>query len=138
MGPDGGARVEQTALAIDERALRVGLARTAVDPSDLFLFHKTTHRRVYDAARLPGFDDTLLWTPEGDVTESTIANLVVDLDGRRVTPPVGCGLLPGTFRAELLAAGEIVEGRVRLEDLRRASQVWLVNSVQGWRRAVLD
>ena len=135
---DGAVCVEHVALEPDERVVRVGLARTPVDPSDPFLFHKTTNRRTYDVARLPGLDDTLLWTPDGDLTESTIANLVVEVDGRRVTPPVACGLLPGTFRAELLAAGEIVEGRVRVEDLRRASQVWLVNSVQGWRRAVLD
>jgi para-aminobenzoate synthetase/4-amino-4-deoxychorismate lyase len=130
-------RVEHVALEPDERVVRVGLARAPVEPSDPFLFHKTTNRRTYDTARLPGLDDTLLWTPDGDLTESTIANLVVEMDGRRVTPPVACGLLPGTFRAELLAMGEIVEGRVRLEDLRRASQVWLVNSVRGWRRAML-
>ena len=54
------------------------------------------------------------------------------LDGRLVTPPVSCGLLPGTFRAQLLADGEVVEQVVRRGDLDRADGVWMVNSVRGW------
>ena len=49
-----------------------------------------------------------------------------------VTPPVECGLLAGTMRAELLEAGTITERRIAVEELRAASQLWLVNSVHGW------
>ena len=79
----------------------------------------------------------ILWNPGGEITESTIANLVVEIDGRRVTPPVECGLLPGTLRAELLATGQVSEGRVRGDELSRASGIWLVNSVRGWCPAAL-
>jgi para-aminobenzoate synthetase/4-amino-4-deoxychorismate lyase len=48
---------------------------------------------------------------------------------------VSCGLLPGTFREELLARGEIQEGALTIDDLRTASQVWLINSVHEWREA---
>ena len=89
------------------------LAAHPVDPSDEFLYHKTTNRAVYERARRPDCDDVILWNPAGEVTETTIANLVVEggmtEQGRRVTPPVACGLLPGTLRAELLATGEVSE-----------------------------
>jgi para-aminobenzoate synthetase / 4-amino-4-deoxychorismate lyase len=75
---------------------------------------------------------------EGEVTEATIANVVVQLDGTRVTPPVASGLLAGTFRAELLDRGEIRERIVLIDDLRRAARIWLINSVQGWRPATLS
>jgi len=99
-----------------------------------FLFHKTTVREVYDdaRARFPGAPDVLLWNEVGELTETTIGNLVVRLDGRLVTPPVTCGLLPGTFRAQLLADGEVVEQVIPRSDLDRADGVWMVNSVRGW------
>jgi para-aminobenzoate synthetase/4-amino-4-deoxychorismate lyase len=119
------------------RAVRVAVAQEPVSRRDRFLYHKTTRRRVYERALAanPGCDDVILVNEEGEVTESTIANVVVrDQDGYW-TPPVECGLLPGTFRAELLERGAIRERHITREDLREAKQVWLINSVRGWRLA---
>jgi para-aminobenzoate synthetase/4-amino-4-deoxychorismate lyase len=132
---DGAVQVEAAPLdAPSSRPLRVALAAEPVDPADPFLYHKTTHRRLYEqalAAR-PGYDDVLLWNPRGELTESTRANLVVQLDGRLYTPPVTCGLLPGVLRAALLAAGVLHERVLTPADLARSEGVWLINSVRGW------
>jgi len=130
---DGDLEMDAGPLAA-ERPLpwRVGLAREPVAPEDVFLFHKTTHRAVYEAARLPDRDDVLLWNTRGELTESTLANLVLKLDGRLLTPHATCGLLPGTFRAHLLETGEIAEAVLRKPDLERASAVYLINSVRRW------
>ena len=98
----------------------------------MFLFHKTTHRVMYSDAMQPECDDVVLWTADGAVTESTLGNIVVEIGGRKVTPPVDAGLLAGTFREELLERGDIVEGHITLEDLKTASRVWIVNSVREW------
>jgi para-aminobenzoate synthetase/4-amino-4-deoxychorismate lyase len=94
---------------------------------------------VYEKARegVPECDDVLLWNADGEVTESTIATIVVELNGKRVTPPVSCGLLPGTYREELLEQGVITESVIRLDDLARHPRIWLVNSVRRWREATL-
>lgn len=137
---DGRVRVEAAPLEpMPTRPLRVALAPEPVDPTDPFLYHKTTCRRVYDralAAR-PGYDDVLLWNRRGELTESTRANLVVRLDGRLYTPPVDCGLLPGTLRAALLEEGVIHERVLTLADLARSERVWLINSVRGWMEVVI-
>jgi para-aminobenzoate synthetase/4-amino-4-deoxychorismate lyase len=132
MAQDGSLRVEHTPLEPRQGAMRVGLAAEPIDPTDVFLYHKTTNRAVYDRARRLDCDDVVLWNAAEEATETSIANLVVELDGRRVTPPVECGLLPGTFRAELVAADDVIVGRVTLAQLRMASRFWLVNSVRGW------
>lgn len=132
LAEDGSVRVERAPLAPREGSVRLRLAAQAIDPSDRFLFHKTTNRGTYDQARLPDCDDVILWNPKGEITESTIANLVIEIDGRRVTPPVECGLLAGTLRAELLSRGEILEARVTVDELRKATRLWLINSVRGW------
>jgi len=119
--------------------LKVALAKHPVDPADVFLFHKTTNRTVYEAARrsVDGVEEVLLWNAAGELTEATTANVVVEVNGARVTPPVDCGLLPGTWRAAMLDAGEVVEERVPVASLEPSTRLWLVNSVHGVREAVL-
>ena len=111
-----------------------------VDRGDEFLRHKTTRRHRYDEARrrFPHAFDVLLFNSDGEFTESTIANLVIEDNGRRFTPPTSAGLLPGTFRAELLAHRRIQEAPIRLADLQAAERIWLINSVRGWTEVTVD
>jgi para-aminobenzoate synthetase/4-amino-4-deoxychorismate lyase len=136
---DGVVSCEAAPLIESGRRVRLALAVSAIDPDDPFLYNKTTHRKVYDEARAarPDCDDVVLWNGRGEATETTIANLVIERNGRRITPPVECGLLPGVFRGHLLARGDIVEERITLDELRRASRIWVVNSVRKWREAEL-
>ena len=89
----------------------MGLAVDPVDPRSVWLHHKTTRREIYDAARAsrPDCDDVLLWNTRGELTESGIANVVVERGGHRLTPPVSSGLLAGVERAALLADGRARE-----------------------------
>src|SRR5215831_16936139 len=137
LAQNGDIRVECTPLGPGGPAAQLGIAVSPIDPGNPFLFHKTTNRQVYVDARRPGCDDVVLWNPERQVTESTIANIVVNVDGRKVTPPLTCGLLAGTFRAELLERGAISEAIVTLDELRAAPEVWLINSVREWWPATL-
>jgi len=118
---------------------RICIAKKPVDRQNPLLYHKTTCRDIYDRARrdCPGFDDVLLWNDRGEITESCIANVVVEMEGERVTPPVECGLLPGTYRAMLLEQGLVKEQRIGLADLARCSGVFLINSVrEAWRVSI--
>jgi para-aminobenzoate synthetase/4-amino-4-deoxychorismate lyase len=118
---------------------RVGFARMRVDSRDRLLYHKTTQRARYEAARRerPDCDDVILSNERGDVTEASIANIVIERDSRKLTPPLSAGLLPGVFRAALLASGAITEAPLRPDDLRRADGIWLINAVRGWVPATL-
>lgn len=121
------------------KPLRAVLAAQPVNANDRFLFHKTTNRAVYEKAlaTAPECDDVILWNENGEITESTIANVVVSLGGKLLTPPQTSGLLAGTFREELLATGRIEERVISLGDLRQAEKVFLINSVQKWQDALL-
>jgi para-aminobenzoate synthetase/4-amino-4-deoxychorismate lyase len=114
--------------------LPVALAPTPVSSQDPFLFHKTTHRALYETRRAerPDVFDVLLVNERGELTEFTLGNLVVEIAGQRWTPPRACGVLAGTLRAELLERGEIGEQVLTPTDLTAASGLWLINSVRGW------
>lgn len=135
----GEARVEMFPLEPKPTVWRVALAPEPIDPSDAFLYHKTTYRAVYEKARAacPHGDDVILWNPRGEITESTIANVVVRLDGRLYTPPVACGLLNGVYRQHLLERGTIHERVITVEELSKAEAIYLINSVRGWVRVNL-
>jgi len=134
---DGTAHVECALLEPVATPARVLFADAPIDAGDVFLYHKTTNRRVYDAAKRPDADDVILWNADRQVTETTIANIVAEIGGRKLTPPVECGLLPGTFRAQLLDDRVIEEAVITIDQIREATGLWLVNSVREWRPAQL-
>ena len=140
---DGTLRVETTVL--DEPLGRlissteprpVALAAAPIWSGDPWLRHKTTRRGAYLRAQAgrddPTLFDVLMHNERGELTESTIGNVVIELDGRLVTPAATSGLLPGTMRAELLDRGVIVEGTVSINRLDPDRRLWIINGVRGW------
>jgi para-aminobenzoate synthetase / 4-amino-4-deoxychorismate lyase len=134
VAPSGAATTMCTEHTDDGRVWRIGLAPEPVDSGDESLRHKTTRRDLYTRAKAtrPDLDDVVLWNERGEITESTIANIVVELDGTWYTPPLSSGLLPGVFRAAVLAADMVRERVVTKDDLRRATRIWLINSLREW------
>jgi para-aminobenzoate synthetase/4-amino-4-deoxychorismate lyase len=133
---EGGITAQAFALgpARDPGPWRVALATQPVQSTDPFLRHKTTRRQVYQAARAayPHLDEVLLWNERGELTEGTIANVVVQMRGEWLTPPLACGLLPGTFRAQLLLENVIREQVIAIDDLPGCEGIYLINSVRRW------
>lgn len=134
----GGVPFAASAREADASGQRVkaGLATAPIQSTNRFLYHKTTHRPMYDDATSTtlGAEEVILYNEAGEVTETTIANLVLQRGTRWVTPLVSCGLLAGTYRAVLVEEGIVAEDIVSLQDLKQASAVYRVNSVRGWQR----
>ncbi|MDR9449927.1 MAG: aminodeoxychorismate synthase component I [Acidimicrobiia bacterium] len=132
LGERGQVNIETGRIVQVDQPLRVAVDHLPVDPSDWRLFHKTSMRRRYQEARLrhPDTDDVLMVNLDGQITESTIANVIVRLDGKWLTPPISSGCLPGVMRRVLLEAGDIEEAPVLVSDLARAEGLELINSVR--------
>lgn len=139
LSPDGTVDISSEPLRENCAALRVAISAIRVDSNDAMLYHKTTCRELYDAARATrsDCDEVLLLNEHGQVTEGSYHTLVVKLAGCLVTPPLACGLLPGVLRSELLEDGEIAEQILYPDDLKRAEELWLINSVRGWRQCAV-
>ncbi len=135
-GAGGGVRVEGEEFrgGPEAGARPVAIATRPVSRRDPFRYHKTTHRAVLDALRAerPNAFDVLLYNEEGEFTEFTRGNLVVEVDGGLWTPPRECGLLAGVLRDELIERGEIRERVIGREELERATAVWFINSLREW------
>ena len=139
LSADGGIDVSSEPLPEGSGALRAAISTYRVHSCDVMRYHKTTHRELLAHARSasPDCDEVLLRNEHGQLTEGSYHTLVVKLAGQLFTPPLVCGLLPGVLRGELLEQGEIEERILYPHDLERADELWLINSVRGWRRCVL-
>lgn len=134
----GGRFVVESAPVTSLSGGRVALATGAIPRGAPLLRHKTTHRKLYSdllqgqQAREPGIVDVILWDDAGYVTESGVANVVIESRGNRYTPSLQQELLPGVFRRSLLEQGVVGEKQITLAELHEADAVFLVNSVRGW------
>ncbi|MYL36724.1 aminodeoxychorismate synthase component I [Halobacillus litoralis] len=134
---DENGREEIQVMPMDPPAphVQTALAAAPVSDQDPFLFHKTTHREIYERHKVPGKAATLLWNDRGELTEFTIANLVVKYHGEYITPPVTSGLLAGTYRQYLLDQGRIKEQILTKDQLGEFEEIWMVNALRGWVKA---
>ena len=107
----------------------------ATNSDDIFLFHKTTRRHLYNsvhkAATKAGYIDAIFMNEKGEVTEGAISNLVIKLDGQLITPSISCGLLNGVGRQKLCQDNDVVEMSVTKEMVLKSEAVFILNSLRG-------
>jgi para-aminobenzoate synthetase / 4-amino-4-deoxychorismate lyase len=135
LAANGEITIEGQDITLEHSGLKVKLAEGSVDKNNLFLYHKTTNRKVYSSFQMKkpsSIFDILLWNEDGEITEFTNGNVVLELDGVLWTPPVQSGLLAGTFRERLLQSGDIQEKVLTLLDLKKSTKIWFINSVRKW------
>ncbi|MCX5571059.1 aminodeoxychorismate synthase component I [Kaistia nematophila] len=123
-----------------DRPVATIIASLQADAGDPFLRHKTTKRRLYEAAFAEagarGADEAILVNRSGFVTEATRSNIFVEReDGMLLTPPLADGLLPGILRESLLRSGKAIERQLTPDDLVTAGRWYLGNSLRGLRPA---
>lgn len=123
-----------------EAGLRVIVSTLRHDPESPLAGVKSTSRADSVLARLEaeraGADDAIYATPDGSLTEGTIANLFLVTGTELATPPLAEGILAGTMRTWLLEhAAELglqaVERRVWRTDVGDADEAIFTSSVAG-------
>ncbi len=143
LSPAGDLKISNeliTPAQADTVDLAVSHART--DSEDPFLYHKTTQRDLYSRisqeVRTLGCEDAIFLNEKGEVTECANNNIFAKMNGRLLTPPLRCGVLPGIFRQHVLESdSNAAEQVLTLADLWAADELYICNSVRGMRRARL-
>ncbi|GLO65156.1 aminodeoxychorismate synthase component I [Oceanobacillus kimchii] len=110
------------------------LAASPINKKNPYYYHKTTFRKMYEKFReeLGNAFDILLWNDKEELTEFTMGNLVVKVEGEYWTPPIKSGLLAGTFRQQLIDEKKIKERIISKSELESVDEIWFINSVRGW------
>ena len=128
------------AMKLTEEKVKFSIKKT--NPDNPLLYHKTTHRDLYDKERIKaikeGFFEVIFLNTKGEVTEGSITNIFIQKNKKLYTPALKCGLLPGVLRQHLLNEGKAREKVICLEDVLAADKVFVGNSVRGLVEAKLE
>jgi branched-chain amino acid aminotransferase len=101
--------------------------------------HKITAREIYEEyfrnATERGADDALLIKPNGEILETTRANIFLVSQGKIITPPLG-EILPGIVRNWIIKTAStlgisVEERKITLEDIQEAEEIFATNSLIG-------
>ncbi|MDP6685756.1 MAG: aminotransferase class IV, partial [Candidatus Omnitrophota bacterium] len=136
----GKVELEYTPIASsykDEALPKVKFSSQKSFSSDIFLYHKTTERKLYDDEykkwRKRGYFDIIFTNEKKQVTEGAISNIVIKKDRTYYTPPLDAGLLNGVCRRALFKKKKISlkEKMLYKKDICEADELYMINSVRG-------
>lgn len=78
-----------------------------------------------------GYDEALFLNTRGEVCECSSSNIFFISEGELVTPPVSCGMLPGTVRAFIIETIGAEERIIHPADIPGFDGCFLTNSIMG-------
>jgi para-aminobenzoate synthetase/4-amino-4-deoxychorismate lyase len=136
LGEDGAFEAAAEPFSGSFTSWRFAVSPERVWSGDPLLRHKTSIRELYDGehtrlVKETGCDEVLFLNERGELTEGSRTNIFVQKEGGLLTPPVASGLLDGCLRRELIEQGRCLEAVLRPDDLARAEQIFLGNSLRG-------
>ena len=99
-----------------------------------FTYFKTSHRPHLTLEQ----QEQIYYNAQGQLLETSIGNLLLELDGKLYTPSAELGLLKGIYRQQLLDEGQATEKVLTLADLEQAEKIYACNAVRGLYELELD
>jgi len=90
----------------------------------------TKNLEILTQAKSDGLDDVVVINRDGFITETAIANLVLEIDGDWITPPLSDGVLPGVMRALLIERNDVVVHQIRASQLNEIGSGFVVSSLK--------
>ncbi len=138
---EGGIEIEHKKLNNIKNCYKLKVIKQSTSSADIFLYHKTTQRKLYEKelkkARVSKFFDVIFRNEKAEITEGAITNIYIKKAGIFYTPPVGCGLLNGIIRRMVLRKKNIIEKILFENDIINADEVYISNSIIGFKKAII-
>jgi para-aminobenzoate synthetase/4-amino-4-deoxychorismate lyase len=124
----------------DEPELLLGvISEHRVSTQNIYLFHNTTNTRLPDSLvrEHPEVDVVILCNERDEIAGAIGSNLVIQSEGKWLTPPRECGTVATAFRDRLIVDGVIVERTITRDQVLSAEAVAVIDDVSGWRTVEL-
>ena len=126
--------LEEHIYQLNEAGLVLGIAQGLVKANDSIANYKNTNALVYalaaQQAKENKWNDAVVLNAEGNIIETTIANLFWIKDGKLYTPPLSEGCISGVMRRYILEHAEVIEQPLTFEILKHADGVFISNAIR--------
>ena len=107
--------------------LQAKLTEQKLDLATPFTYFKTSQRDHLSQSD----HEQIFHLPDGTLLETTIGNLVLEIEGQLYTPPAHLPLLDGIYRRHLLETQQVEEKLLTLNDLTDADRIYACNALRG-------
>ena len=107
--------------------LQAQLIEQKLDLATPFTYFKTSQRDHLSQSN----HEQIFHLPDGTLLETTIGNLVLEIEGQLYTPPAHLPLLDGIYRRHLLETQQVEEKLLTLNDLIDADRIYACNALRG-------
>ena len=107
--------------------LQAKLTEQKLDLATPFTYFKTSQRDHLSQSD----HEQIFHLPDGTLLETTIGNLVLEIEGQLYTPPAHLPLLDGIYRRHLLETQQVEEKLLTLNDLIDADRIYACNALRG-------
>ena len=107
--------------------LQAQLTEQKLDLATPFTYFKTSQRDHLNQSD----HEQIFHLPDGTLLETTIGNLILEIDGKLYTPPAHLPLLDGIYRRHLLETQQVEEKLLTLNDLTDADRIYACNALRG-------
>ena len=107
--------------------LQAQLTEQKLDLATPFTYFKTSQRDHLSQSER----EQIFHLPDGTLLETTIGNLVLEIEGQLYTPPAHLPLLDGIYRRHLLETQQVEEKLLTLNDLTDADRIYACNALRG-------
>ena len=107
--------------------LQAQLTEQKLDLATPFTYFKTSQRDHLSQSN----HEQIFHLPDGTLLETTIGNLVLEIEGQLYTPPTHLPLLDGIYRRHLLETQQVEEKLLTLNDLTDADRIYACNALRG-------
>ena len=125
---NGTAQLEITELTdLPDSYLQAQLRKQTAPLDRPFTHFKTSQRDHLSQSD----HEQIYYLEDGTLLETTIGNLILEIDGKRYTPPAHLPILDGIYRRHLLETGQVEEKLLTLKDLEVSDQVYACNALRG-------
>ncbi len=131
----GRIRIETSDLPFVAKIVKIIISEEKISTQNKFQYFKTTNRKLYDEEYqkyfAKGFFDVIFLNEKDEVAEGSITNIFIKKGNSWLTPPLTSGILNGIYCSHLLNNNDIKQKLITIEDLLKADEIKLVNSVRG-------
>ena len=125
---NGTLHLETTELTdLPASYLQAQLTEQKLDLATPFTYFKTSQRDHLNQSD----HEQIFHLPDGTLLETTIGNLILEIDGKLYTPPAHLPLLDGIYRRHLLETQQVEEKLLTLNDLTDADRIYACNALRG-------
>lgn len=107
--------------------LQAQLTEQKLDLATPFTYFKTSQRDHLGQSD----HEQIFHLPDGSLLETTIGNLVLEIEGQLYTPLAHLPLLDGIYRRHLLETQQVEEKLLTLNDLIDADRIYACNALRG-------